>query len=306
MKDAQEALVARVIEKLEQGVAPWVRPWVAAGGNDMPHNMVTGRAYNGMNVLQLWMVAQTEGYPTNEWATFNQIKGMNEAVKDAEAPLIHVRKGEHGTPVWFMQSNVYKKTNKTTGEDESHRGFTVKQFTVFNRAQVEGLPATLAVELQPFDAIAATQEYIDAVGATIKIGGDSAYFAPGPDFIQLPEREKFESATLFYATAFHELTHWTGHEARLDRLPKRIRFGDDQYAFEELVAELGSAFNCAAHGLPGALRHAEYLGHWITALKNDHKLLWAAGSAASKAVAFLDERAGRTDVEADVEEAVAA
>jgi antirestriction protein ArdC len=281
MKPAQEQLVADVIAQLERGTAPWVRPWSVSGTSDMPHNLSTHRAYNGVNVLQLWIAQTSCAYATAEWCTFRQAKALGAAV----------RKGEHGTPVWFIAP---RSTTDRDEDDESRRtGVTFKQYTVFNRTQCEGLPPIAAVEpLSPGERLADAEAYIAAIGADVRYAGDAAFFSRVSDFIACPPRERFIDAGSYYGTLLHEHIHWTGHETRLARTFGK-RFGDDAYATEELIAELGAAFLTAQLAITGSLRHVEYLGHWAQVLRAEPKALWTAGAAATKAVAFLDGAAGR-------------
>jgi len=285
MKPAQETLVTGIIAQLECGVAPWIRPWSTSGMSGMPHNLATHRAYNGANVLQLWIAQTASGYKTAEWCTFQQAKSLGASV----------RKGEHGTPVWFIAPRVASKADAIDHDDRAANGVTFKQYTVFNRAQCDGLPSLAPVEPRaPFAPIVNAEAFVEAIGAEIRIGGDAAYYAPGPDFIACPKPEQFVNASAFYATLLHEHVHWTGAQKRLDRTFGK-RFGDDAYAFEELVAELGAAFLTAQLELPSELRHAEYLGHWARVLCAEPKALWTASSAATRASAFLDRAAGLVD-----------
>lgn len=285
MTPAQETLVAGIIAQLECGIAPWIRPWSTSGISDMPHNLTTQRAYNGVNVLQLWIAQTASGYATAEWCTFQQAKSLGATV----------RKGEHGTPVWFIAPRVASKTDAVADDDRAPKGVAFKQYTVFNRDQCDGVAPLAAVEpVSAFAPIANAEAYVAAIGAEIRIGGGAAYYAPGLDVIACPQPGRFENASAYYATLLHEHIHWTGAQKRLDRAFGK-RFGDDAYAFEELVAELGAAFLTAQLQLPGTLRHAEYLGNWARVLRADPKALWTAGSAATRAAAFLDHAAGLFD-----------
>ena len=285
MTPTQETLVASIIAKLECGTAPWIRPWSTGGISDMPHNLATHRAYNGVNVLQLWITQTTCGYATAEWCTFQQAKSLGATV----------RKGEHGTPVWFIAPRIASKADAVDDDDRRPKRVTFKQYTVFNHDQCDGVPPLVAVEpVSAFEPIANAEAYVAAIGSEIRIGGDSAYYAPASDSIACPQPEQFVDASAFYATLLHEHIHWTGAPKRLDRTFGK-RFGDDAYAFEELVAELGAAFLTSQLALPGTLRHIEYLGDWARVLRADSKALWTAACAATRAIAFLDRAAGVID-----------
>lgn len=281
------AVTARLVAELESGVAPWVRPWSTVGTSDLPHNAATARVYHGANVLALWMAQAASGYPTAEWLTFQQARERN----------AWVRKGEHGTAIFYVNRVARTATDANGDEVTRHIPF-LRAFTVFNVAQVDGLaeraqaaPRTQEARLEGVDS------FLRAIGADVTLGGDRACYVPGLDAIWLPQVERFDSVAAFYGTALHEHAHWTGAPHRLARSFGK-RFGDDAYAVEELVAELTSAFLCAELGIPGRLQHAEYLAHWATVLKADPQVLWTAGARASESVAYLSRCAGR-----DVEEA---
>jgi antirestriction protein ArdC len=271
-----------IIEELEQGTVPWVKPWkggLGAGGTGcMPHNAVTGRGYSGVNVLTLWAAAVRKGYPLPQWLTFNQAREAGG----------HVRKGEKGTAIVFAkQIDIDDETGK--GEEAKRRIPVLRTFTVFNVAQVEGLPDELYAAPQgrpEGERHAAAAAFVAATGAEIRHGGDRAAYLPGPDVIAMPPTEAFESAEHYCATEFHELGHWSGHAHRLAR-DFTGRFGSRAYAAEELVAELTAAFLCAELGIEGRLRHADYIGHWLELLENDHRAIFTAASKASQAAEYL-------------------
>jgi antirestriction protein ArdC len=165
----------------------------------------------------------------------------------------------------------------------------LRSFTVFNVDQVEGLPTALAPAApseQVWDPIDAAEQVIGASGAQVRHGGSRAFYAPGEDLIQMPARSAFSSASDYYATALHELTHWTGHADRCNRVLGK-RHGIDAYAFEELVAEMGAAFLTSHCRLPGRLQHDSYIASWLTALRNDKRLIFTAASQAQRAADYL-------------------
>jgi antirestriction protein ArdC len=178
------------------------------------------------------------------------------------------------------------------GENEAERlAPMMREYTVFNVAQCEGLPASV-VDGKPArvrnpdtrDAIA--DEFLNSIGADIREGAGEAYYAPGQDFISLPAFAAFRGADHFYNVAFHELAHWTGHKARLDRDLKG-RFGQAAYAAEELIAELGAAFLTAEFSFDGDLRHAGYIATWIGLLRSDKRAFFTAASKAQAAADYL-------------------
>lgn len=275
-RDSYEALTATIVQQLESGVAPWVRPWSTLGQSDRPTNYSTQKAYHGSNVLQLWMAQTACGYPTCEWMTYLPAKERGATV----------RRGEHGTPIIFAQPLVKEK--EIAGELRSvYAGFILRGFSVFNVAQIDGLSARAKeAPRAAFSPIAEAEAFIGAVGAKVTHGGDRAYYSAGSDSITLPRPEAFKDEASYYATSLHEHGHWSGSQARLNRAFGK-RFGDQAYAMEELVAELTAAFLTADLCIPGRLQHPEYLAHWAKLLKDDKNALWTAASAGTKAAEYL-------------------
>lgn len=277
-----EEVTARVIAELEAGRLPWAQPWGSAGvGPSLPRNALTGRSYSGINVLILWGAVIAQGWPSQGWLTFRQAleAGGN------------VRKGERGTSVVYADRFTpegEKARAAETGEDPRAVPF-LKRFTVFNVAQCEGLREGLAPEPVPLperEIVPVAEACIAASGVDFRIGGDKAFYVPSLDYVQVQPQPAFFEQVNYYRTCLHELTHATGHPARLDR--KLVNaFGSKDYAREELVAELGSAFLCAALGIQPTVRHADYLGSWLDVLREDSRAIFRAASAASRAADWL-------------------
>jgi antirestriction protein ArdC len=282
--DVYQRVTDRIVQELEAGTRPWLKPWNAehaAGRMTRPlrHNL---QPYQGINILMLWGEAEAKGYAAPIWMTFQQAKELGGFVK----------KGEHGSPVVYAS----KFTKSETGDDgqESEREIPfLKEYTVFNVEQVEGLPEHFyQLKQQPketMERIAHADRFFAYTGATIKHGGNQAYYAVTPDYVQMPRFETFRDAESYCATLAHELTHWTRHPSRLNRDFGRKRFGDEGYAVEELVAELGAAFLCADLAITPEVRedHASYIEHWLKILKDDKRAVFTAASHASRAVEFL-------------------
>lgn len=279
-----EDVTTRIIAELEAGRLPWVQPWGKAGtGPCLPHNAVCGRVYSGINILLLWGAAQERGFAAQGWLTFRQALEAGGSV----------RKGERGTTVFYADRFVpsgEKARAAECGDDAKAVPF-LKRFTVFNVAQCDGLGA-LDVVFDPLSESALVpraEAVIAASGVPFRIGGAEAYYAPEPDFVMVPPQRAFHVPINFYRTALHELTHATGHPKRLGR--KLLNpFGSKDYAREELVAEMGSAFLCAALGIAPTVRHADYIGSWLEVLREDNKAIFHAASLASKAADWLLER----------------
>jgi antirestriction protein ArdC len=275
-------VTSRVIAELEQGRLPWVQPWKASTcGCAMPHNAGTGRRYSGINVLILWAAVIEGRYASQRWLTYAQVQvaGGN------------VRRGEKGTTVCYADRFTPKAENdRARDEDREARQVAfLKRFTVFNVDQCEGLPEALISVPEvaaTVDILPQVQALIDASGADFRVGGGEAWYSPGADFVAVPPQRAFGEPINWYRTALHELGHWTGHRSRLDR-NQRGGFGSADYAREELVAEMASAFACASLAIQPTVRHADYIESWLAVLREDEKAIFRAATAASKAADYL-------------------
>ena len=283
--DVYSRITDKIIADLEQGVRPWLRPWNAehtAGRISRPlrHN---GIPYKGINVVMLWSAATVKGYACPIWLTFKQALELGG----------NVRKGETGELVVYANSITRTEANEKGEEIEREIPF-LKGYTVFNAEQCENLPAHYiakaeAPALTPLQRIEAADRFFAATGADIRHGGARAFYAQGPDYVQMPPFETFRDAESHAATLAHELTHWTKHDKRLARDMGRVKWGDEGYAREELVAELGSAFLCADLGITPEVRHdhAAYIASWLEVLKGDKRFVFSAASHAQRAVDYL-------------------
>jgi antirestriction protein ArdC len=212
-----------------------------------------------------------------------------------------VRKGEKSSYVVFYKE--FAVTDDPTGPgDETETRLFARATPVFAAEQVEGYEHPVLVVPTPMEAVAHAGAFVAATGAVIAHGGTRAYYRPSTDSIQLPPREAFVGTTTstpaesYYSTLLHELTHWTSHEQRCNRQLGK-RFGDNAYAMEELVAELGAAFLCAELGITTEPRadHAQYPASWLDVLKADKRAIFTAASKASEAAGWLCDRAPRSD-----------
>ncbi|MDB5724218.1 MAG: hypothetical protein JWQ16_972 [Novosphingobium sp.] len=281
-----DEVTARIICELEGGRVPWVQPWASdacVGGTviAMPRNARTSRVYSGINVLILWFAAIEQGYPLQGWLTFRQALEAGGSV----------RKGERGTTVAYADKFVPGgERARARDADEPVKAIPfLKRFTVFNVAQCDGLPADMLpapVALPERELVPVAEKLIAASGVDFRIGGNKAFYSPGHDFVQVPPQSAFFEQINFYRTALHELTHATAHASRLDR-KITTDFGSKDYAREELVAEMGSAFLCASLGIVPTVRHADYLASWLAVLREDNRAIFRAASAASKAADWL-------------------
>jgi antirestriction protein ArdC len=295
VRDIYAEVTARIVAELEEGRLPWVQPWGRTGtvNPSLPRNALTARNYSGVNVLILWGAVIEHGYPSQSWMTFRQAleAGGN------------VRKGERGTTVVYADRftpEAEKERARASGDEAKAIPF-LKRFTVFNVAQCEGLRPGLAADPAPLperQIVPVAEEVIAASGFDFRIGGNRAFYVPAHDYVQVPPQPAFFEQINYYRTALHELTHATGHHSRLNRNILNS-FGSKDYAREELVAEMGSAFLCAALGIAPTVRHVDYIGSWLEVLREDNRAIFRAASAASKAADWLLARHAEATAAAD-------
>ncbi|TDS90208.1 antirestriction protein ArdC [Rahnella sp. BIGb0236] len=275
--DIYQSVTDSIISALEAGVKPWSCPWQRVPGmSGLPSNYSTGAAYSGMNIMLLWCSASEQGFNDSRWMTYKQ----------AKAEGGQVRNGEHGTTAIF-----YTMLERENDEGETDYIPMLKTFIVFNVEQIDGLPLSdeVVFPAETFEPIPQAEALFRNSGATIIEKGQNAFFAPSTDEIHLPDRRLFSDDANFYTTGLHELVHWSGGKSRLNREMKG-KFGSEEYAFEELIAELGSAFLMADLGIAGEVQHESYIASWLKALKNDKRYIFKAASAASKAHRYLMDK----------------
>ena len=243
-----------------------------------PTTATTGNYYNGFNILALYIAGTDNGHPTAEWATYRQW-----ATEGAQ-----VRKGETGTQIVKWVPIKSKDANKpsTNGEDEQKTALVPKIYSVFNAAQIDGHDTPTTQPIEPIDAAA---QFITNTRAIINRGSGRAFYSLTTDTITLPNIDQFISTEAHYAVTLHELTHWTGAAHRLNRDLGHAK-DSPEYAFEELIAELGAAMLCARLNITPEPRddHAIYLKHWLSALQDDPKHIVTAASKARAAIEHLE------------------
>lgn len=274
-------ITAKITAQLQAGVIPWRKPWHSYGSGNMPRNAITQRAYSGCNVPLLWIEQASHGWESAEFLTYKQ----------ATEAGGNVKKGEKGNTVVFVGS-----VEKIDDDGKKKRIAFLKAYTVFNIAQCEGLNITAhkPAPVNPGDRDALADAFMKATGADIRHGEARAYYASGFDYVNLPKFESFTGSEEYYSTAFHELTHWTGHKSRLNREFGK-RFGDNAYAAEELVAEMGAAFICAEFGFDNTAssacgtfeNSAAYIDHWLKTLAGNERIFVEACAKASRAVEYM-------------------
>ena len=274
MSNIYQEITDSIIAELEKGATPWVKPWNAPMSADK--NIASQKPYRGINRLLLAMISGIKGYSVPVWGTYDQWQKLGG----------NVRKGEKAAKIIFWSQAQDKKAAEQ-GEDKVYQ--FARAYCVFNVAQVDGIDIYPSEDapVSEHQKIEACEKRIIASGAKYSIGGDVACYIPSIDSIKMPALNTFQTAEHYYATFFHELTHWTSEKTRCNRDLSKGRFGNSDYAFEELVAELGAAFLCQQHGIQGDLRHAGYIDSWLKCLKDDSRAIFKASALAQQASDFL-------------------
>jgi len=283
----QKEIVAKLITAIEESQRTgesWTKGWNFSHG--LPRNVETGVKYRGSNIINLAML----GFSDPRFGTYKTWQRMGVSLKGIKS-VGYILK-----PKTFVRKDI----DAFTGEEVTSTGVAgFNAEAVWNAEQfyAQGFEPLPETEKTNFTSLNHVESYVAQTGATIQHGGGKAFFSPATDYIQMPHKADFTGTKTstpeeyYYATLLHELTHWTGHKSRLDRTKGR-KFGDKDYAFEELVAELGAVFLSATLGIvtdqPRA-DHAHYLKSWLTALKGGHEdFINKAATDAFKAVEFLD------------------
>ena len=293
-RDFRQDVTDNIVQMLERGVAPWQKPWEpGARSPDMPFNPTSERAYRGGNAIHLMATGLQRGYEDPRWMTYKQAADSG----------WQVRRGEKGSQIEFWDVKHASDKGQPTGPSgngeasngnntESERSRLVHRvYTVFNAEQIDRVPPHVAKEHTSFEAVQAGEQILSNSGASIAHDqGDRAFYSRAQDSIHLPPKDAFKDGAGYYGTALHELAHWSGHPSRLARptLTDSYRFGDTNYAKEELRAELASVFLAAQRGIPhNPEQHAAYVDSWIGALKRDKNEIFRAAHDASKAADFI-------------------
>lgn len=302
--DVRQSITDRIIAMLQKGGHVFRERWTQAASRGMPRNGKTGAAYHGVNVLLLWDAAIEQAYPSNVWLTYRQAASLGAQVRQGERAVLcaHFERklalgssGAAGDSQGPSSNNKGGAANTVDVTDASDRSLLLcRPFWLFNVAQIDGLPAAL-LDAPPVSKVWADRSpieralhFLDGCKAQIRHGVAHAAYAPKVDQILMPAIDRFTSPEAYCATALHELVHWTGHPDRLGRAFGR-RFGDAAYAFEELVAELGSAFVLGHIGLVDTTieGHAAYLDAWLQVLRNDRTAIFTAARLAGEAFEYI-------------------
>jgi antirestriction protein ArdC len=273
-----QMITDRILARLEKGVVPWNKPWMDNTSMDIPVNLHSGRQYRGINVWMLLMM----GYSSKYWLSFNQARKKGGQVK----------KGERSTPVIFWKILEVEDEDEPGGKKEVPM---LRYFNAFNLDQIDGIeaPDKKEVQLNDFDPIMEAERIIHEMPNPPEITHvqPQAFYLPRQDLVNLPLPGLFDKPEYYYASAFHELVHSTGHEMRLSRRQssETRHFGGKKYSREELVAEMGASFLCAHAGIENRTldNQASYIKAWIDILKESPRILVQAGSQAQKAADYI-------------------
>lgn len=283
-----ERISSKIIESMKSDPGKFEMPWHSASSVAFPVNASTHAPYRGINILSLWIDALSKSYVSGYWASYKQWQLLG----------AQVRKGERGTAVVF-----YKRVQPDKEDDDAKTGRSV--FTsshVFNLAQVEGWEPIEPLPEKRFEPDQQIEAFVRATGARVESGYAAALYRRDMDRIEMPPPAWFTGTASstplqsYYAVLLHELTHWSGAPHRLHREFGK-RFGDQAYAMEELVAELGAAFMCSAFAIANEPRpdHAQYLTGWLKVLESDPRAIFTASSRAQEATQFLVDLAEAND-----------
>lgn len=291
--DIYQQITQQIISAIEAGTGSFQMPWHSDGGSLRPLNASTGKPYRGINILALWSAADERGYSSDRWATYKQWSEMG----------AQVRKGEKSSHIVFWKINEDREGDESAEDgEEAHRSIIARGYGVFNALQVDGYDIPPTPPRPEMQRVQQAEQFFSALGAEIKHGGNRAFYQPASDTIQMPNFESFRDAVSYYSVLAHETTHWTGAKPRLDR-DLSGRFGNEAYAAEELVAELGAAFLTADLGLTNEPRsdHAAYVATWLKVLKDDKRAIFTAAAKAQRAADYAHGLQPQLDPEPEPE-----
>lgn len=281
--DVRLEVTKKMIEALEKGVGKFRQILINSASQGMPSNGLTGKEYRGSNVLLLWFAQEQMGYRSNQWMTYKQALELGG----------QVRKGEKSTLCSYFDMKERKKAEADAEEGEESGFYLLcKPFFLFNVEQIDGLPEHLQVKQGANTnnkSLPDIEAFLNNTGArVVEEKSAKIYYHRGNDTIHIPNIDQFTSSEDYYLTLAHEVTHWTGAEHRLNRV-KGKRFGDEAYAFEELIAEMGSAMVAGRFGLLDANleNHADYLQNWLDALHADKNAIFSASKMAFEAYEYM-------------------
>jgi len=297
-KEIRQRVVDQVLELMQQGINPWIQPW--QDGNSLGnHNCISGHIYTGINIPVLTYSKNDNEFVSNQWITFNQTrKNYGKIIKGSKA-----------TKVIFIKKIYFDKKDENgnlvyddDGNKEKIPFSLLRETPIFNIEQTENVQLPKAETKRMKDAIAKEDmmksdegvKWIDDLYKKLNVSLNysnetKAFYSSFDDVIQLPFRSMFKNSSGYVATALHELIHWTGHQSRMDRKLGN-GYGSIEYAYEELIAETGSAIMNSKYGIQGEIEnHASYIKSWINVLKNDPQKLFDASYQSQQGMEYIEE-----------------
>jgi antirestriction protein ArdC len=285
-RDFRQEVTDQIIQMLDSGTAPWQKPW-EAGAIGLPFNPTTKNAYRGANAIHLMATALQRGFEDPRWLTYKQ----------AAANGWQVPTGEKGTHIEYWDLRSAQPAAERSADSPPDKPVerpprpVHRVYTVFNAQQIDGIPPYERKQHPDWEVVQGAEQILENSGAKILHDrNDEAFYDRLNDRIHLPPKTAFQKQADYYGTALHEMGHWSGHPDRLNRetLAGAYRFGDTNYAKEELRAELASVFLAAERAIPHDTgRHAAYVSSWIKVLKEDKNEIFRAAREANQAADFL-------------------
>lgn len=291
--DKYQIVTDKLIQILEKGVRPWTKPWSSNSEESIFRNLISGHSYKGINPILCFIDCILLEDDRPYFIGFGQAKELG----------WKLNKGSKSTWLRWGGKGSKEIENEETDKTEKQFYSACKWLNVFHCSLFDDSEAKLKIAeyilkyekdrseiINPDHRLPEVEGFIKSTRAKISHGDSGrAFYTPTVDAIMLPNFDQFTSASGYYATAIHELTHWTGHKSRCDR-DLSGRFGSKSYAYEELIAEIGAAFTCNQFGINNEIEnHASYIASWIQALKNDQKFFFKAAAEAKRASEYLLE-----------------
>ena len=273
-RDVHQIISGRVIELLEKGIVPWRIPWTQAG---VPKNLITGRAYRGINTMLLASL----GYERNLFLTSKQLKEIGAFIRPEEKP--------HLVTYWSYGD----REKEPKAPEETKKPGVLRYYTVYNIAQCAGIPEELVPPVEPVNfPVLACEAIVKEMSLKpdIRHKDPEAYYDCLDDYINMPKQKSFVSDEVYYSVLFHELAHSTGHHTRLDRmgLVQMSEYGGNEFSQEELIAEIATGYLHSLTGITGTFKHyAEHIEGWAGRMRCDKHLAINAATQAQRAVDFI-------------------
>ena len=277
-REKYNELVKKFVSDLEQGVEPWKKSWNLKNG--LPQSATTNGLYSGINIISLMSENQ---FQSNKWITAKQVEKLGGTIKEKEL--------ENPKDIFFLKNmeKVHEELNEETGEIEQKKETykILRNYKVWNTEQVDGINFQHEEPKSDNEKVQKIEEFLKSINPII-LRGEPAYSKQG-DCIYMPHISDFEDSENYYSAFFHELSHWTNHDTRIDRDKFLQKYKEKAYGIEELIAEMSSAFLCAEKGISmETTQHSEYLDGWVKNIKENPYILFSASSQASKATSYLE------------------